>query len=135
MISEQVWKSRGAFGCGHYQGGAAGLKGHGFPDRRDSVPLPSICAYVAPEPLHRIDRRFQSTSDEELREALQTQKRECVRSFSICGQSGWTTLQAIDVPASRRASGGGLSQGRTEYSDPIVYKSSGTILKMCPWCF
>ena len=73
---------------------------------------------------------FQSTSDEELREALDKLKKEGMRQviLDMRGNPGGLLNQAIDVASEFLPRGQVVVsvKGRTEYSDPIVYKSSGS---------
>ncbi len=99
---------------------------------RDSVPLPSIrnsyilrpgTGYVG------LTGGFQSTSDEELREAIKKLKAQGMRQLvlDMRGNPGGLLNQAIDVSSEFLPRGQVVVsvKGRTEYSDPIVYKSSG----------
>ncbi len=100
---------------------------------RDSVPFPSIrnaymlrpgTAYIG------LIGGFQSTSDEELREALDKLKKEGMRQliFDMRGNPGGLLNQAIDVSSEFLPRGQVVVsvKGRTEYSSPMVYKSSGS---------
>jgi carboxyl-terminal processing protease len=100
---------------------------------RDSVPLPSIrnaymlrpgTAYIG------LTGGFQTTSDEELREALDKLKKEGMRQliFDMRGNPGGLLNQAIDVSSEFLPRGQVVVsvKGRTEYSNPMVYKSSGS---------
>ena len=73
---------------------------------------------------------FQSTSDEELREALDKLKGQGMRQviLDMRGNPGGLLNQAIDVASEFLPRGQVVVsvKGRTEYSDPIVYKSSGS---------
>jgi carboxyl-terminal processing protease len=100
---------------------------------RDSVPLPSIRnAYMLRPGTGYVGLTggFQSTSDEELREAITKLKKEGMRQLilDMRGNPGGLLNQAIDVASEFLP----LNQvvvsvkGRTEYSEPIVYKSSGS---------
>jgi carboxyl-terminal processing protease len=100
---------------------------------RDSVPLPSIRnAYMLRPGTGYIGLTggFQSTSDEELREALDKLKKEGMRQviLDMRGNPGGLLNQAIDVASEFLPRGQVVVsvKGRTEYSDPIVYKSSGS---------
>ncbi len=99
---------------------------------RDSVPLPSIrnsyilrpgTGYVG------LTGGFQSTSDEELRAAIKKLKAQGMRQLvlDMRGNPGGLLNQAIDVSSEFLPRGQVVVsvKGRTEYSDPIVYKSSG----------
>ena len=100
---------------------------------RDSVPLPSIRnAYMLRPGTGYVGLTggFQSTSDEELREALDKLKGQGMRQviLDLRGNPGGLLNQAIDVASEFLPRGQVVVsvKGRTEYSDPIVYKSSGT---------
>lgn len=100
---------------------------------RDSVPLPSIRnAYMLRPGTGYIGLTggFQSTSDEELREALDKLKGQGMRQviLDMRGNPGGLLNQAIDVASEFLPRGQVVVsvKGRTEYSDPIVYKSSGS---------
>ena len=100
---------------------------------RDSVPLPSIRnAYMlrAGTGYVGLTGGFQSTSDEELREAIGKLKKEGMRQLvlDMRGNPGGLLNQAIDVASEFLPRGQVVVsvKGRTEYSDPIVYKSSGS---------
>src|SRR5256884_2817262 len=100
---------------------------------RDAVPLPSIRnAYM----LHPgtgyigLTGGFQSTSDEELRDALDKLKSQGMRQviLDMRGNPGGLLNQAINVASEFLPRGQVVVsvKGRTEYSEPIVYKSSGS---------
>jgi carboxyl-terminal processing protease len=100
---------------------------------RDSVPLPSIRnAYM----LHPgtgyvgLTGGFQITSDEELRDALNRLKSQGMRQviLDMRGNPGGLLNQAINVASEFLPRGQVVVsvKGRTEYSDPIVYKSTGS---------
>ena len=100
---------------------------------RDSVPLPSIRnAYMLRPGTGYIGLTggFQSTSDDELRDALDKLKKEGMRQviLDLRGNPGGLLNQAIDVASEFLPHGQVVVsvKGRTEYSDPIVYKSSGS---------
>jgi len=100
---------------------------------RDSVPLPSIRnAYMLRPGTGYVGLTggFQSTSDEELREALDKLKNQGMRQviLDMRGNPGGLLTQAIDVASEFLPRGQVIVsvKGRTEYSDPIVYKSSGS---------
>jgi carboxyl-terminal processing protease len=100
---------------------------------RDSVPLPSIRnAYMLRPGTGYIGLTggFQSTSDEELREALDKLKNQGMRQviLDMRGNPGGLLTQAIDVASEFLPRGQEVVsvKGRTEYTDPIVYKSSGS---------
>ena len=104
-----------------------------FTIRRDSVPLPSIRnAYMLRPGTGYIGLTggFQSTSDEELREALDKLKSQGMRQviLDMRGNPGGLLNQAIDVASEFLVRGQVVVKvkGRTEYSDEIVYKSSGS---------
>jgi carboxyl-terminal processing protease len=100
---------------------------------RDSVPLPSIRnAYMLRPGTGYVGLTggFQSTSDEELREALDKLKKEGMRQviLDMRGNPGGLLNQAIDVASEFLPRGQVVVsvKGRTEYSDAIVYKSTGS---------
>jgi carboxyl-terminal processing protease len=100
---------------------------------RDSVPLPSIRnAYILRPGTGYIGLTggFQSTSDEELREAITKLKSQGMRQLilDLRGNPGGLLNQAIDVASEFLPRGQVVVsvKGRTDYSDPIVYKSSGS---------
>ncbi|HAF14285.1 MAG TPA: hypothetical protein DHU55_11860 [Blastocatellia bacterium] len=100
---------------------------------RDSVPLPSIRnAYMLRPGTGYVGLTggFQSTSDEELRDALDKLKSQGMRQviLDMRGNPGGLLNQAIDVASEFLPRGQVVVsvKGRTEYSDPIVYKSSGS---------
>ena len=100
---------------------------------RDSVPLPSIRnAYMLRPGTGYIGLigGFQSTSDEELREAIIKLKSQGMRQLilDLRGNPGGLLNQAIDVASEFLPRGQVVVsvKGRTDYSDPIVYKSSGS---------
>jgi carboxyl-terminal processing protease len=99
---------------------------------RDSVPLPSIRnAYILRPGTGYVGLTggFQSTSDEELREAIKKLKREGMRQLilDMRGNPGGLLNQAIDVASEFLPRGQVVVsvKGRTDYSDSTVYKSSG----------
>ena len=99
---------------------------------RDSVPLPSIRnAYMLRPGTGYIGLTggFQTTSDEELRDALDKLKSQGMRQviLDMRGNPGGLLTQAIDVASEFLPRGQVVVsvKGRTEYSDPIVYKSTG----------
>ncbi|CAN5594578.1 S41 family peptidase [soil metagenome] len=99
---------------------------------RESVPLPSIRdAYMVRPGTGYIGltRGFQHTSDEELREALTKLKGQGMRQLvlDLRGNPGGLLDQAIDVSSEFLPRGQVVVsvRGRSEYSEPIVYKSSG----------
>jgi carboxyl-terminal processing protease len=100
---------------------------------RDSVPLPSIRnAYILRPGTGYVGLTggFQSTSDEELREAIKKLKHEGMRQLilDMRGNPGGLLNQAIDVASEFLPRGQVVVsvKGRTDYSDSIVYKSSGS---------
>ncbi|MDQ5847261.1 MAG: S41 family peptidase [Acidobacteriota bacterium] len=100
---------------------------------RDAVPLPSIRnAYMLRQGTAYIGLigGFQSTSDEELREAITKLKSQGMRQLilDMRGNPGGLLNQAIDVASEFLPRGQVVVsvKGRTDYSDPIVYKSSGS---------
>lgn len=100
---------------------------------RDSVPLPSIRnAYMVRPGTGYIGLTggFQHTSDEELREALDKLKSQGMRQLilDLRGNPGGLLDQAIDVSSEFLPRGQVVVsvRGRSEYSEPIVYKSSGS---------
>src|SRR6266498_4894401 len=104
-----------------------------FTIKRDSVPLPSIRnAYMLRPGTGYIGLTggFQSTSDEELREALDKLKGQGMRQviLDMRGNPGGLLKQAIDVASEFLPRGQVVVsvKGRTEYSSPEVYKSSGS---------
>ncbi|MDQ3668192.1 MAG: S41 family peptidase, partial [Acidobacteriota bacterium] len=99
---------------------------------REAVPLPSIRdAYMIRPGTGYIGltRGFQHTSDEELREALKKLKGQGMRQLvlDLRGNPGGLLDQAIDVSSEFLPRGQVVVsvRGRSEYSEPIVYKSSG----------
>jgi carboxyl-terminal processing protease len=99
---------------------------------RESVPLPSIRdAYMVRPGTGYIGltRGFQHTSDDELREALTKLKGQGMRQLvlDLRGNPGGLLDQAIDVSSEFLPRGQVVVsvRGRSEYSEPIVYKSSG----------
>jgi carboxyl-terminal processing protease len=100
---------------------------------RDAVPLPSIRnAYMLRPGTGYVGLTggFQNTSDEELREALDKLKQQGMRQvvLDLRGNPGGLLNQAIDVASEFLPRGQVVVsvKGRTEYSEPIVYKSSGS---------
>lgn len=99
---------------------------------RDSVPLPSIRnAYMLRSSTAYIGLTggFQHTSDEELREALEKLKGQGMRQLilDLRGNPGGLLDQAIDVTSEFLPRGQRVVsvKGRSEYSEPKVYTSSG----------
>lgn len=100
---------------------------------RDSVPLPSIRnAYMlrAGTGYVGLTGGFQSTSDEELQEAISKLKKEGMRQLilDMRGNPGGLLNQAIDVASEFLPKGQVVVsvKGRTEYAEPVVYKSTGS---------
>jgi carboxyl-terminal processing protease len=100
---------------------------------RDSVPLPSIRnAYMLRPGTGYVGLTggFQSTSDEELQEAISKLKKEGMRQLilDMRGNPGGLLNQAIDVASEFLPRGQVVVsvKGRTEYAEPVVYKSSGS---------
>src|SRR6266567_5984046 len=100
---------------------------------RDAVPLPSIRnAYMIRPGTGYIGLTggFQNTSDEELREALKKLKEQGMRQvvLDLRGNPGGLLDQAIEVSGEFLPRGQVVVsvKGRTEYSEPIVYKSTGS---------
>lgn len=99
---------------------------------RDAVPLPSIRnAYMVRPGTGYIGLTggFQHTTDEELREALNKLKGQGMRQLilDLRGNPGGLLDQAIDVSSEFLPRGQVVVsvRGRSEYTEPIVYKSSG----------
>ncbi|CAN5774594.1 hypothetical protein BH20ACI3_BH20ACI3_15010 [soil metagenome] len=99
---------------------------------RESVPLPSIRDTYMVRPgtgYIGLTRGFQHTSDEELREALNKLKDQGMRQLvlDLRGNPGGLLDQAIDVSSEFLPLGQVVVsvRGRSEYSEPIVYKSRG----------
>lgn len=100
---------------------------------RDSVPLPSIRnAYMLRPGTGYVGLTggFQSTSDEELQESIAKLKKEGMRQLilDMRGNPGGLLNQAIDVASEFLPRGQVVVsvKGRTEYAEPIVYKSGGS---------
>ena len=100
---------------------------------RDAVPLPSIRnAYMLRPGTGYVGLTggFQTTSDEELREAIDKLKSQGMRQMilDMRGNPGGLLNQAIDVASEFLPRGQVVVsvKGRTEYSDAIVYKSTGS---------
>jgi carboxyl-terminal processing protease len=100
---------------------------------RDSVPLPSIrneymirpgTGYVG------LIGGFQHTTDDELRDALKKLKEQGLRQLvlDLRGNPGGLLDQAIDVASEFLPRGQVIVsvKGRSEYSEPVVYKSNGS---------
>jgi carboxyl-terminal processing protease len=100
---------------------------------RDSVPLPSIRnAYMVRPGTGYIGLTggFQRSSDDELRESLDKLKAQGMRQLvlDLRGNPGGLLDQAIDVASEFLPRGQVIVsvKGRTEYSEPVVYKSKGS---------
>ena len=100
---------------------------------RDAVPLPTIrnaymirpgTAYIG------LTGGFQRSSDDELRQAIKKLDEQGMRQLilDLRGNPGGLLDQAIDVAGEFLPRGQVVVsvKGRTEYSDPVVYKSSGS---------
>src|SRR5262245_34648363 len=100
---------------------------------RDAVPLPTIrnsymirpgTGYVG------LTGGFQRSSDDELREALKKLQEQGMRQvvLDLRGNPGGLLDQAIDVASEFLPRGQVIVsvKGRTEYSEPVVYKSTGS---------
>ena len=100
---------------------------------RDAVPLPSIrnsYMYRSGTGYIGLTGGFQHTSDEELREALNKLSAQGMRQLilDLRGNPGGLLDQAIDVSSEFLPRGQVVVsvRGRTEYSEPIIYKSNGS---------
>ena len=100
---------------------------------RDAVPLPTIRnAYIIRPGTGYIGLTggFQRSSDDELREAMKKLSSQGMRQLvlDLRGNPGGLLDQAIDVASEFLPRGLVVVsvKGRTEYSEPIVYKSNGT---------
>jgi carboxyl-terminal processing protease len=100
---------------------------------RDSVPLPTIRnAYIIRPGTGYIGLTggFQRSSDDELRQAIKRLDEQGMRQLilDLRGNPGGLLDQAIDVASEFLPRGQVVVsvKGRTEYSDPVVYKSSGS---------
>ena len=100
---------------------------------RDAVPLPTIRnAYVIRPGTGYIGLTggFQRSSDEELRASLDKLKAQGMRQLilDLRGNPGGLLEQAIDVSSEFLPRGKVIVsvKGRTEYSEPVVYKSKGS---------
>lgn len=100
---------------------------------RDAVPLPTIRnAYMIRPGTGYIGLTggFQRSSDDELREAIRKLEDQGMRQLvlDLRGNPGGLLDQAIDVAGEFLPRGQVVVsvKGRTEYSEPIVYKSSGS---------
>ncbi len=100
---------------------------------RDAVPLPTIRnAYIIRPGTGYIGLTggFQRSSDDELRQAIKKLEEQGMRQlvFDLRSNPGGLLDQAIDVASEFLPRGQVIVsvKGRTEYSEPIVYKSSGS---------
>ena len=100
---------------------------------RDAVPLPSIRNEYMIKPgtgYVGLTGGFQHTTDDELRDALKRLKEQGLRQLvlDLRGNPGGLLDQAIDVSSEFLTRGQVVVsvKGRSEYSEPVVYKSSGT---------
>jgi carboxyl-terminal processing protease len=100
---------------------------------RDAVPLPTIRnAYMIRPGTGYIGLigGFQRSSDDELREAIKKLDGQGMRQLilDLRGNPGGLLDQAIDVASEFLPRGQVIVsvKGRTEYSEPVVYKSSGS---------
>jgi carboxyl-terminal processing protease len=100
---------------------------------RDAVPLPSIRNEYMIKPgtgYVGLTGGFQHTTDEELRNSLKKLKEQGLRQLilDLRGNPGGLLDQAIDVASEFLPRGQVIVsvKGRSEYSEPVVYKSSGT---------
>jgi carboxyl-terminal processing protease len=100
---------------------------------RDAVPLPTIRnAYMIRPSTGYIGLTggFQRSSDEELNKAMKRLEEQGMRQLilDLRGNPGGLLDQAIDVASEFLPRGQVVVsvKGRTEYSEPIVYKSTGT---------
>ena len=100
---------------------------------RDTVPLPTIRNSYMIRPgtgYIGLTGGFQRSSDEELRQAMKKLDQQGMRQLilDLRGNPGGLLDQAIDVASEFLPRGQVVVsvKGRTEYSEPVVYKSSGT---------
>ncbi len=100
---------------------------------RDAVPLPTIRNTYMIRPgtgYIGLTGGFQRSSDDELREALKKLTEQGMRQLvlDLRGNPGGLLDQAIDVASEFLPRGQVVVsvKGRTEYNEPIVYKSSGS---------
>jgi carboxyl-terminal processing protease len=100
---------------------------------RDAVPLPTIRNTYMIRPgtgYIGLTGGFQRSSDDELREAIKKLRDQGMRQLvlDLRGNPGGLLDQAIDVAGEFLPRGQVVVsvKGRTEYSEPIVYKSSGS---------
>jgi carboxyl-terminal processing protease len=100
---------------------------------RDGVPLPSIRNQYMIKPgtgYVGLTGGFQHTTDNELRDALKKLKEQGLRQLvlDLRGNPGGLLDQAIDVASEFLTRGQVIVsvKGRSEYSEPVIYKSNGT---------
>ena len=100
---------------------------------RDAVPLPTIRNSYMIRPgtgYIGLTGGFQRSSDDELREAIKKLDAQGMRQLilDLRGNPGGLLDQAIDVASEFLPRGQVVVsvKGRTEYSEPVVYKSSGS---------
>ena len=100
---------------------------------RDSVPLPTIRNSYMIRPgtgYIGLTGGFQRSSDEELNKAMKRLQEQGMRQLilDLRGNPGGLLDQAIDVASEFLPRGQVIVsvKGRTEYSEPIVYKSTGS---------
>src|SRR5690242_1189572 len=100
---------------------------------RDTVPLPTIRnSYIIRPGTGYIGLTggFQRSSDDELRQAIKRLEEQGMRQLvlDLRGNPGGLLDQAIDVASEFLPRGQVVVsvKGRTEYSEPVVYKSSGS---------
>jgi len=100
---------------------------------RDAVPLPTIRnAYIIRPGTGYIGLTggFQRSSDDELRQAIKKLDEQGMRQLvlDLRGNPGGLLDQAIDVASEFLPRGQVVVsvKGRTEYSDPVIYKSTGS---------
>jgi carboxyl-terminal processing protease len=100
---------------------------------RDSVPLPTIRNSYMIRPgtgYIGLTGGFQRSSDEELNKAMKRLQEQGMRQLilDLRGNPGGLLDQAIDVASEFLPRGHVIVsvKGRTEYSEPIVYKSTGS---------
>ena len=99
---------------------------------RDAVPLPSIRNEYMIKPgtgYVGLTGGFQHTTDDELQDALKKLKEQGMRQLvlDLRGNPGGLLDQAIDVASEFLPRGQVIVsvKGRSEYSEPVVYKSNG----------
>jgi carboxyl-terminal processing protease len=100
---------------------------------RDAVPLPSIRNEYMIKPgtgYVGLTGGFQHTTDDELQDALKKLKEQGLRQLvlDLRGNPGGLLDQAIDVASEFLPRGQVIVsvKGRSEYSEPVVYKSNGS---------